>query len=121
MANRKFQTMDIVGLVESVTINQYSTEVIINCDANNPEVKFPQRIRVECAEKNEKVIPVVKELGKGDEIKVTIAPWIVEGVSQKTGKPYSISQNRIITCFLIRKNEEATTGSGDAEQLDIPF
>lgn len=115
----EYQKFDINGYVYKIKKDKFGMKLFLKTLKDEANEKWPQHFLASVSNKNlDRVDPALSE---GDRVKLSVVPWLAEGVSEKTNKAYAISELRVVECEIIEVAERRPDDDGDNDDNDIPF
>jgi len=112
-------TYEFEGYVKKVNRTQWGVDVIVGMLKDEGDEKYPQRVLFSTSKKSIDKVP--ESLGDGDKVKVQFAPFLNEGVSQKSQRVYAINKNMIIKMEVTEIAERKPETEGGNDPDDMPF
>lgn len=116
MANQYYAKYGMKVRIDKVVRASWGTEIRVT-NVDSPDMK-PQSMMLNVSKKGEEKVP--QDLRKGDIANVEFSPMLVEGVSEKTRKAYSINK-LYLTDISVQERGPVEIDEDKDPDADMPF
>lgn len=112
------------GFVEKIRIESWGAEIVVRSEFDETGLKFPQRLLFTVSSKSMGKIP--EGLSKNDMVSIIFTPYLREGITKATKKPYTAMVLFLNELELVSKyGTNDMSASGEPEDEDptygLPF